>query len=387
MYRIERTSATVASLLGEHEHWDALTRGVPFRHSVWLSAWWSVFGERLEPYVLVARDSQNEVRGILPLYRDRAGPRCRRLRMMGDGNTCSDFVSVLARSGEDAARIGRQIGTHLARVAGDRRDGWDLMEIDGVSEGDVGMHALAETLNDGGVALHACSRYHTWFRPCAESWQQYLQSLSRQRRSQTGRFLRRLERSPELALVEPESREAVYQAVDRLIEMHQRRWQQVGEPGSFATAGARQFIHQVADGFFQRDQLYLVTLMRDEQPIGAALHVTGGGRLYCYSTGNDPDYADLKPGNLITSYVLWHAHQRQAEGVEYLRGDELYKQRLGAEPTRLLTLRAAAGAWLPRIRHAAWSTGFELKQFARRRTGRKPVDRVELNPLPAGPPP
>lgn len=378
MYRIQRSDA-LAPLLADADRWDALAGGIPFRESSWISTWWRIFGDDLEPYVLVARDGRDEICGILPLYRERAGLPCRKLRIMGDGNTCSDFLSVLARSPEAAADVASEMGAHLTAVSGDAHDGWDLIEIDGISEGDAGMNALADAMRQRGVTLHACSRHHTWFQTCAQSWQQYLDSLSRQRRSQTGRFVRRLEKSPEMSLVQPDSREAVYRAVDSLIEMHQRRWQQVGEPGSYATAEARQFLHDVADSFFHRGRLNLVTLMLAGRPIGAALHlIGGGGRLYCYSTGNDPDHANSKPGNIITSKVLWDAHHSDADGVEYLRGDELYKQRLGAEPKRLLQLRAFAPGWLPRLRHVAWSTGFELKQFARRRTGRKPVERVDL---------
>ena len=387
MYRIERHDAWDA-LLADSDRWDALAGEVPFRTRDWIAAWWRFFGEDREPYVLVARDDRDQVCGILPLYRERtAGTHRRKLRMMGDGRTCSDFVSVLVNSPQRAAAIGRAMGAHLARVAGEGGDGWDLIEIDGISEGDVAIAALAEALDRGGARLHACSRHHTWFRSCFPSWQQYLDSLSRQRRNQTGRFLRRLQRRPELAIAEPDCRESVYRGVDGLIEMHHRRWQQVGEPGSFASAEARQFIHEVAERFLQRQRLHLVTLMLGDRPIVAALYLIGrAGRLYCYSTGNDPDHADQKPGNLITTHVLWDAHRRGAAGVDYLRGDELYKQRLGAAPTRLLQLRAFAPAWLPRLRHAAWSTGFELKQFARRRAGRQPIQRVDLTPPPSAAP-
>ena len=66
------------------------------------------------------------------------------------------------------------------------------------------------------------------------------------------------------------------------------------------------------------------------------------------------------------------------DGIDFLRGDEPYKQRAGAQPTRVLRMRAFAPTLMPQLLHAAWWAGFEVKQWMRKRTGRTPVVVVEM---------
>lgn len=84
-------------------------------------------------------------------------------------------------------------------------------------------------------------------------------------------------------------------------------------------------------------------------------------------------YGYLEPGRVLHAHGLLYALEHGLSGINYMRGDEDYKQRLLANPQPLLRLRVASPAFLPRLRHAVWATGFGLKQYIRRRAGRKMV--------------
>lgn len=367
MFHLEFTR-DLETLLADHQTWNELARGVPFRETSWLGPWWQTFGPDHEPFVLVARDDEKRIRGILPLYRE-LGDRV--LSMIGDGEACSDHVSVLARP-EDVAEVGKQMGVHLAMISGDVGEGWDVIDIDGVVEGDLGMTALMWGLNQAGASLHAHSRLHVWDRAAVGSWDEHLMSHGKSQRRSMRKWQQKLESlDKQVARCDCE----VDPILDAMIDMHQRRWNQAGKSGSFASPRFRQFIRKSSKDFARRGRLYLTGLVKDDTFIGSELKFVGGDRvLYSYSSGYDVDHAELEPGRLMCVDGLMELYRSDLTGLDFMRGDECYKERFANRSRRLFRVRVVAPNWLPQLRHAAWCTQFELKQWFRRHSGRPLID-------------
>ncbi|MGB0597840.1 MAG: hypothetical protein ACPGLY_14225 [Rubripirellula sp.] len=108
--------------------------------------------------------------------------------MMGDGGVCTDCVSVLSLP-QEADQVGQAIGRYLAEIASDSLNGWDLLDIDGIVEGDVGMSAVARGLKAGQATLHTVSRMRTWYKPSDENWQEHLKQYSKTTRRRMRRML------------------------------------------------------------------------------------------------------------------------------------------------------------------------------------------------------
>ena len=94
---------------------------------------------------------------------------------------------------------------------------------------------------------------------------------------------------------------------------------------------------------------------------------------------------ELEPGRILMVETIKHMYEKSLSGIDYMRGDEPYKKRMAATPRRALNVRIAAPNWWPKLRHAAWWTGFEVKQWIRRRTGRTPAVVVDLGQISAVP--
>lgn len=378
MFTLEITS-DVTSLFSDAERWDGLARGIPFRQTAWLAPWWKHFGREAEAYVVTARDADGNLRGLLPLYRNHHRSSGRVLSAMGDGEACSDYTSVLAAEA-DLPEIARQMGQYLTSIAACPRLGWDLLDLDGVVEGDAGMIALSQGLQAGGSTLHATSRMNVWYKPVDASWEDHLKHYSKTHRRKMRRWSEKIGEAAPFQQRIAESREEVSSMLNSLITLHQDRWNQLGEPGSFASPRFRDFVHEAAQGFLDRGQLFLTTLEHEGQAIAAELNVIGGNRiLYSYSSGFDISQADLEPGRVLSAGILQQLYRRSFAGMDYLRGDEEYKKRHATVSRRLIRLRAVAPTLFPRLRHAAWNTGFEVKQWLRRQTGRDPV--LVLDPV------
>ena len=380
MYQIDRLSNATPLLDPTCGSWDPLSGGVPFRQSAWLGAWWEHLAERkAEPYLVAARRPDGRLCGLLPLYRHHRGDG-RTLSSIGDGAACTDHWSVLAGESDDAINIAVAIGQWLVRAARSATDGWDVMDVDGLVAGDSAAAALQQGLRSAGALTLVCSRMNVWYKPTGDSWEQYLMSLGKTHRRQLRRLSTAVATTEGMELHLPSSADQVRDSLDALINLHQRRWNDVGQPGSFASAAMRRFIHDAALRFFHRGQLRLPTLRMEGQVIAAELHIVGqNGVMYCYSTGMDPQFAQLEPGRILNAESLHHAYHHGLAGIDLMRGDEPYKQRMHALPRPVARLRAVAPALLPRLRHAAWRTGFEVKQWIRRRTGRTPLAMIDLS--------
>lgn len=127
MFRIERTDE-LQSYLSAADSWNRMAGGVPFREAAWASSWWRHFGDSVEPFLVVARTPDNEIAGILPLYRRALSSGTRSVGVIGDGPPCTDYLSVLARPDQrrevafEMGRFPRQSVRQLDRRLGNPRN-------------------------------------------------------------------------------------------------------------------------------------------------------------------------------------------------------------------------------------------------------------------------
>ncbi len=379
MFTIDTTD-DLTGLLRDSSNWNRLACGVPFRETSWLGIWWNRFGSGKRAQVLTARDSSGALQGILPLYRSDAGV----LSMIGDGDACTDHVSILAGPA-DAAAVARAMASHLTLNASDPLFGWEAIDIDGVVEGDNAMTEFMAGLKQGGATLHAQSRMSVWYRPADENWNEHLKRHGKTQRRQMRRWSESLQTFEKVVAETPAQ---VDEMMRVLIDMHQRRWNASGENGTYTSNAFCSFIVESAKDFLSRGQLYLAVLKHESIPIAGELKIVGGnGVLYSYSSGYDIDYADFEPGRLMCIDGIEEMYRRGYYGMDFMRGDETYKSRFATESRRLFRVRVAAPTLIPRLRHAAWCTGFEIKQWMRRKSGRPMIavlDPTAPCPIPVG---
>ncbi|SRR6056297_223465 len=380
--KIQRENTTQSLL--ESSLWNRLAGGNPLRQSTWLLAWWEAFADTLgsdaEPYVITARQADGALLAALPLVRYRERGR-RRLIAFGQGEACTDHVSILTLAKYDTQVAGITIGRWLASVADSSEDGWDQLDIDGMVEGDPAVIGLATGLEQRQAVVRATSRMSVWCKPTrGETWQEHLCSISKSSRRKMKARCHRVANDVALAWQTTESVEDVTRQINQLIEIHQRKWESAGQPGSFANDSMRRFITSVVVQFFQQQRLRLPLLMHEGELIAGELQVVGDdGVLYSYMSGMEPRFEALEPGRIITATTLRHVYETGMMGLDMLRGDETYKQRIRGEPRRLLQLQAEAPSMTPQLKKAAWSAAFEVKQWVRGQLGRSPVVSVDLH--------
>ena len=112
-------------------------------------------------------------------------------------------------------------------------------------------------------------------------------------------------------------------------------------------------------------QLRLHWLELDGVPVAAEYHLAGGGVVYAYQAGVNPDALAHSPGRLGHMITIRRAIEQGYRAFDFLRGDEPYKAHWRARPQRGLELRVVPGRVAARLRYGIWLTGTHLKQWVK----------------------
>jgi len=351
------------------DDWDRLSAGVPFRSWTWLSTWWRHYGRsggasrQRRLYVLATFDPVGTLVGLAPWYLEAGRGKGRTVRMLGGGEVCSDYLGVLCQPGLQepvTAALAERL-TADARAPGRDPRRWDLLELTGVDAADRGVGLLLEQLAQRGNRVDCRPGPNCWRIELPADWNDYLATLSKSHRKQLRRLQRNYLDEGRAVMHSVEHLGDLPEALDILVDLHQRRRQALGEPGCFASARFQAFHREVMPELLRRGQLQLHWLELQRRPAAAEYQLAGSGVVYAYQAGVEPGLLDHQPGRLITLATLRRAIEQGFRAFDLLRGDEPYKAHFRAEPRPGLVVRVVPKRTSARLRHGLWRAGNRVK--------------------------
>jgi CelD/BcsL family acetyltransferase involved in cellulose biosynthesis len=376
-----RRFTTLDELVPYADDWDRLAAGVPFCGSTWLWHWWRHYGlqndadrSRRRLAVLGVFNDADVLMGVAPWYVDSSVVHGRVLRPLGSGEVCSDYLSVLCHPARKDAIVDA-LAEYLVRSALDDAPGalhWDLLELDGVGADDHVMASLLDNLGLLGCTLHRRPGLSCWRLELPTEWDCYVASLAKRQRRTVRHLEKEVIHTDRVVLHTPARLDELPEAMDILVDLHQRRRQSLGEPGCFASPPFLGFYRDVVPELLRRGQVQLYWLELDGKPAAAEYHLQGDGVLYVYQAGVNPELLEQSPGNVINLMILRQAIERGFRGYDFLRGDEGYKARFGAHPRPTFGWRVVPPRAAAQVRHNLWLAGSNVKQWLKKRVRQGP---------------
>ncbi len=358
--------------------WDHLAAGVPFRTWAWISTWWRHYGAgdgRSSPkslYVLGVLDRGDRLVGIAPWYLESSISKGRVLRFLGSGEICSEYLTVLAEPEreDDVAEAVAEWLTQAAlgqnaRPGSTGRDRWDLLELIAVDAGDRTIARLAAELRARGNLVHQRPGPSCWRIDLPDTWNEYLDTLSRWHRRQLRTTERRLIATGRAVFHLVRRPADLSKGLEILSGLHQRRHRALGEPGCFASPRFTAFHREVVPLLLASGRLQLFWVELDGRPVVAEYFLLGDDTTYAYQTGVEPESLKMAPGRLGNMFGLRHAMATGRKGFDFLRGDEPYKAHWRARPQATVETRVAPDRVLARVRLGLWLTASRLKRWAK----------------------
>lgn len=334
----------------------------PMQSPEWMLGWWLAYkASNTHLKILTVNDAAGEVVSIAPFFHNDSWSQGSAIRFLASEQACSDYQTILSRPEHALAAI-ELFGDWLADSSA--RGEWGICELDGVSEADKCIGKLCNHLHRHDVLLRSKQIEKTWVVKTQEGWADCLANMSRTQRRQSRNLINRFDKSSELEVTEHTSAPDIPVALRELVDLHQARWVSAGKTGCFADSKFAKFLFASCQALALQGQCMVRTLRHDGRPVASQVLLNSKNRFYMYQAGRDPEYASQKVGQILNLHTVRSLAERGVEFVDYLRGDEVYKSRLGAKPTALYRLRLVAPDARHRFQDASSNVGRNVKRTA-----------------------
>lgn len=308
--------------------WDALAQrsmtDTPFQSLAYQRAWW----EHLGPgalHTLAVRDQTDSLLGLGCFFLEHG---CLHF------NGCveeTDYLDIIAPA-EQAEIVWRAIFDWLNQAELADCQGFHLCNIPATSPSRQILPVLAA---ERGFSFAAEVQEVCPVIELPSSFDAYLDSLDRQQRHELRRKLRRAE-GAEARLVQVSAPGELPAAVDTFLSLLQKS---TPEKGEWLNAGRRAVFHATAEAALSAGTLQLLFLEVEGQRVAALFNFDYNGRIWVYNSGLDPEaFAYLSPGVVLTALAIERAIAGSRHTFDFLRGNETYKYRLGAQDTHIYRL-------------------------------------------------
>jgi len=326
---------------------ESRANGSPFTSWTWVSTWLKHLPDTVQPMVCRVRDGQGLVALGLTVgvpergFRRIFGGHSIRLQETGDAaidEVTPEYVGLLVRKGSEVDAYAAFFDAVSARCRN-----WRRIQVPATSHG----NAIQAALPDGLRAYSTCDRpaYTIDLAAIRASGRRYVDHLSKKTRSNLAQVRRAYGELGALRVDIADTPERGLEWLEGLRQLHERRWESKGQPGSFASPYFRAFHRDlvaegVASGFVD-----LIRVTAGDLIVGY-LHVLQwrGGRYY-YNSGFN--YGALErydsPGIAALHAVVEHGIDHGWTLFDFLAGEQDYKRRLstGSQSLHWIDVRRA----------------------------------------------
>jgi CelD/BcsL family acetyltransferase involved in cellulose biosynthesis len=346
--------------------WNSLTRGNPFASWEWLSNWWRYYGKGRELCVLAIQDAQGTVVGATPWYVERCATRGRVIRVLGSGEVCSEYLSVLCQPEHEDA-VTDAVAHRLVARSQPRRDSlhWDLLALECVPVTDTASAKLIANLVEADCSIVRRANASCWSVDLPATWEEYVSLLSKSHRKQIQRAFRDEVMTGHAHLKTIDNLHELRSGMELLLDLHRRRWESLRREGSLSRERFAGFLRDVAPLLLRNNALQLSLLNLDGRCAAVDFHLVSGDTNYVYQGGIEPALAKHSPGSLLTALLIRDAIGRGRKRFDFLRGDEPYKSHFRAKPTATHDHFLVPRFVGPQLRHSVWLAGNMVKNLVR----------------------
>jgi len=311
----------------------------PFLTWQWVSTWWEKYASEIANSRLftIVWKRDNAIVAILPLFgfTQRSSLfSLKTLRLAGTWTESSDYLDVIVDPGLKANI--NDLFDH-PRLQDFFQD-FDIFEFKNMQE-----DALLASYAAGGV-FHSKITSVCPYIALPKDEESYIKSLSRNMRSGLKRTRNKITKHPELQFKIIEQVEQIPQAIKRLFELHNLRFDDKEQETKFVYEKRGAF-HEAIAGQFQRlDALRLFTICDNNTIVGIIYCYLVKDRLMYVQAGFDPEYNKYAIGNQLLWEAINYAIRNGCSEFDFMRGNEEYKYKWTDKKRYLVSTTKAISA-------------------------------------------
>jgi len=308
------------------------------------------------PAVAVATSGDGIIKGLIPLLATPEGSRPR--YAFAPARRLADVFQPVAepRFAEDvAAACAPALASHLG--------GRCRVDLGRVVAGAMWWKKLASSWPGRMTAVATGPETLPHINLAGQSWDEFLQTRSRQFRSEVGRKMRSLQRDHRVELRRSATVEDAHSDIETLFRLHEARWSTQEGRSALADPAVREFHRDFAIAAQRQGWLRLYLLEVDGAPVAAWYGWRIGDHFAYYQAGFDPQWSSHSVGFLLMAETVREATSEGVADFELLRGQEPFKARIATgewHACSVLILPSLSGA------RVAASTGTMIRSLFQR---------------------
>lgn len=299
----------------------------------WQVTWWNAY-QPGQLWVITCRDDDGRLIGLAPWFIEDHPVRGRVVRSIGCVEV-TDYLDVVI----DAAYIEPVLGC-LAAYLHEHRAAFDVVDLCNLPEESVGYTRFPAVLDQHHFQVtvkqqEVCPVIHL-----PDTWDGYLEQLDKKQRHEIRRKLRRAE--GETGVLDWYIVGAEHNIDDEIERFLALMSASHPEKASFLKDDRNvAFFRQVMPLLYENGWLQLSFLRVNGVAAATYLNFIYHQQVLVYNSGLLPgEYGHLSPGIVLLAYNIQHAINSDCGVFDFLRGNEIYKYRMGATDTNVYMLQA-----------------------------------------------
>ncbi len=311
------------------EEWNALLHSSgqdhPFLTHEWMSSWWKCFSEGNSLEIVLVKDENRNPVGIAPLMIQK-----NTLRFMANEEV-SDYCDFLVEKGR-YEEFFRNMLSHFKTTHPDIQK-IDLINIKSTSPT---LDILPRMASEWGFSSSCTEIEVAPLLRLSSSYEDYLGSLSKKKRHELRRKLRRMESLEGIRVEKITETRNLPDYIDKFIDLHKQR--SPSKANFWKKKNMTDFFHGMARRFSLKGWVEMNVLFLEDRMLAAILNFAYDDQIYFYNVAFDKDFARYSPGIYLFNRSIQDAISEEKKYADFLRGREEYKYYFGAEDSKIFRL-------------------------------------------------
>jgi len=174
----------------------------------------------------------------------------------------------------------------------------------------------------------------------------YLEWLSRNKRSQLRRSIALYEEQGSVQTVQAESSAEALDMLSELRKLHELRWAKRDNPGAFSSEPFMRFHHRLIESRFDSGEIQLLKIANLGGTIGLLYNFVYNNEVLYYQSGfNYGDSNLLRPGLVCHHQAITHNLGLGRDCYNFLAGSSQFKKSLSTHRDNLYHIKVARNSW------------------------------------------
>lgn len=299
----------------------------------WQSLWWAAYCPG-KLWVIECRSDDGQLLGLAPWFIEDHASYGRVVRSIGCVEV-TDYLDLIVDR-----RYVADVLECIAAYVSEHRGQFDVIDLCNLPETSPGYTDFPAVLSKYGFEVKVTVQEVCPVIHLPDSWDAYLEMLDKKQRHEVRRKLRRVEGAPEVIdwYIVDATRD-LHEEMERFLRLmaasHTQKAVFLGDAQNIA------FFKSIVPVAFRNGWLQLSFLTIGGEAAAAYLNFDYGGKILVYNSGLLPDqYGHLSPGIVLLAYNIRYAIEAGRDLFDFLRGNEIYKYRMGGRDTQVYMLRA-----------------------------------------------